>query len=212
MSRLLIADDHPIFLDGLKQFLIANDHSVMSCARNSGDALTMMEEVRPDVLVLDVNMTEGGGFHVLRTLRGAGSDMPVIFLTVGLKPSETLEAIQLGINGIVLKHSDPTNLLACIEAISAGETWIDPTIIEQALRERINRDSKSILPNSGLTQRQDELVRLVGQGLRNKQIADRLGLTEGTVKVHLHAIYAKLGISSRAQLMALLARQVSANE
>lgn len=212
MSKLLIADDHPIFLDGLKQFLVANDHAVMSCARNSSDALSMMEQVRPDVLVLDVNMTEGGGFHVLRTLRNAGSVMPVIFLTVGLKPSETLEAIQLGINGIVLKHSDPTNLLTCIEAVSAGETWIDPTIIEHALRERITRDGKWILPDSGLTQRQDELVRLVGQGLRNKQIADQLGLTEGTVKVHLHAIYAKLGINSRSQLMALLARQVGSGD
>lgn len=212
MSKLLIADDHPIFLDGLKQFLVANDHAVMSCARNSGDALAMMEQVQPDMLVLDVNMNEGGGFHVLRTLRNAGSTTPVIFLTVGLKPSETLEAIQLGINGIVLKHSDPANLLSCIVAVSAGETWIDPTIIEHALRERINRDDKWILPDSGLTQRQDELVRLVGQGLRNRQIADRLGLTEGTVKVHLHAIYAKLGISSRSQLMAMLAQQMGTND
>lgn len=206
MAKLLIADDHPIFLTGLKQFLAANDHDVSACAHNSDDALTLMHREGPEILVVDVNMTEGGGLHILRTLRMTGNTIPIIFLTVGLKPSQTLEAIRLGVNGIVLKHSDPTNLLTCIDSVARGETWVDPTIIERALRQSIIDNREVVLPGANLTPRQQELVRLVGQGLRNREIAEKCGLTEGTVKIHLHQIYSKLGIRSRAQLIMLLAK------
>jgi len=205
MAKLLIADDHPIFLKGLSQFLASHDHDVVSCARNPGDALAMVAGGGLDLLVLDVSMSEGGGLHVLRTLRAAGNRIPVIFLTVGLKPDDTLEAIRLGVDGIVLKHSDPANLLTCIEAVSRGESWIDPSIIERTLRRSLTRHEAGLLPGIDLTRRQRELVELVGRGLRNKEIADELGLTEGTVKIHLHKIYAKLGIRSRSQLILKLA-------
>lgn len=211
MSRLLIADDHPIFLDGLRQFLSTNDHSVACCARNPTDALAHLATDHPDMLILDVSMSEGGGLHVLKTVRAAGNDIPIIFLTVGLKPSETLEAIKRGVNGIVLKHSDPNNLLACIRAVAQGESWIDPTIIERVLRRSLITQQDAILPNYGLTRRQEELVRLVGQGLRNREIADQCGLTEGTVKIHLHHVFTKLGIRSRSQLILMLAEEAQAN-
>jgi two-component system nitrate/nitrite response regulator NarP len=210
MSRLLIADDHPIFLDGLRQFLATNDHSVACCARNPTDALSHLATGDLDMLILDVSMSEGGGLHVLKTVRDAGNDIPIIFLTVGLKPSETLEAIKQGVNGIVLKHSDPNNLLACITAVSRGDSWIDPTIIERVLRRSLVTQQDAILPSYGLTRRQEELVRLVGQGLRNREIADQTGLTEGTVKIHLHHVFTKLGIRSRSQLILMLAEEAQA--
>lgn len=211
MSRLLIADDHPIFLDGLRQFLSINDHMVTHCARTPSDALSHVDGANLDMLILDVSMSEGGGLHVLKTLRAAGNNMPVIFLTVGLKPAETLEAIKRGVNGIVLKHSDPNNLLACIQAVGRGETWIDPTIIERVLRRSLINQHERILPSFGLTRRQEELVRLVGQGLRNREIAEQCGLTEGTVKIHLHNVFTKLGIRSRSQLILMLAEEAQAN-
>jgi len=207
LARLLIADDHPIFLDGLKTFLGANHHSVESCARSASDAMGAIARTDHDLLILDVNMGEGGGLHLLRSIRTAGNAIPVVFLTVGMKPAQTLEAIKMGINGIVLKHSDPANLLACIDAVRRGETWIDPTIIERALRHSLAEREGTILPNAGLTMRQQELIGLVAQGLRNREIAERAGLTEGTVKVHLHTIYAKLGIKSRSQLILMLASE-----
>jgi two-component system nitrate/nitrite response regulator NarP len=205
MSKLLIVDDHPIFLEGLRQFLEASGHFVADTARTSAAALDRVAHGAFDLLVLDVSMADGGGLHILRTLRAAGNQIPIIFLTVGLKPTETMEAVKLGINGIVLKHNDPSNLIVCIEAVNRGDTWIDPTIIERVLRRSMEGQAVPVLPQYGLTRRQEELVKLVGEGLRNREIARRCGLTEGTVKLHLHHIYNKLGISSRAQLIMMLA-------
>lgn len=207
MSRLLIVDDHPIFLEGLHQFLETNDHYVESTARTPTAALRILEQATIDILIIDVSMSEGGGLHVLRTMRAGGNRLPVIFLTVGLKPAETMEAVNLGVNGIVLKHSDPENLLACIEAVKRGDTWIDPTILESALRRSLTAHTVPVLPKYNLTRRQEEIVRLVGEGLRNREIGQRCGLTEGTVKLHLHRIYSTLGIQSRAQLIMMLAAE-----
>jgi len=207
MSKLLLVDDHPIFLEGLRQFLETNGHVVEDTARTSVDAIDRVAHNSFDLLVLDVSMADGGGLHILRTLRGAGNQIPIIFLTVGLKPAETMEAVKLGINGIVLKHNDPSNLITCIEAVKRGDTWIDPTIIERVLKRSMAGQSVPLLPQYGLTRRQEELVKLVGEGLRNREIARRCGLTEGTVKLHLHHIYSKLGISSRAQLIMMLAAE-----
>lgn len=207
MSKLLIVDDHPIFIEGLRQFLETNGHLVGDTARTSADALDRVAHGTFDILVLDVSMADGGGLHILRTLRAAGNQIPVVFLTVGLKPTETMEAVKLGINGIVLKHNDPGNLIMCLEAVNRGDTWIDPTIIERVLRRSMAGQAVPVLPQYGLTRRQEELVKLVGEGLRNREIARRCGLTEGTVKLHLHHIYNKLGISSRAQLIMMLAAE-----
>ena len=207
MSKLLIVDDHPIFIEGLRQFLETNGHLVGDTARTSADALDRVAHGTFDILVLDVSMADGGGLHILRTLRAAGNQIPVVFLTVGLKPTETMEAVKLGINGIVLKHNDPGNLIMCPEAVKRGDTWIDPTIIERVLRRSMAGQAVPVLPQYGLTRRQEELVKLVGEGLRNREIARRCGLTEGTVKLHLHHIYNKLGISSRAQLIMMLAAE-----
>ncbi len=207
MSKLLIVDDHPIFIEGLRQFLETNGHFVSDTARTSADALDRVAHGSFDILVLDVSMADGGGLHILRTLRAAGNQIPIVFLTVGLKPTETMEAVKLGINGIVLKHNDPSNLITCLAAVTRGDTWIDPTIIERVLKRSMAGQAVPVLPQYGLTRRQEELVKLVGEGLRNREIARRCGLAEGTVKLHLHHIYNKLGISSRAQLIMMLAAE-----
>src|SRR3954452_157039 len=175
MSKLLLVDDHPIFLEGLRQFLETNGHVVQDTARTSVDAIDRVAHAAFDLLVLDVSMADGGGLHILRTLRGAGNQIPIVFLTVGLKPAETMEAVKLGINGIVLKHNDPSNLITCIEAVKRGDTWIDPTIIERVLKRSMAGQAVPVLPQYGLTRRQEELVKLVGEGLRNREIARRCG-------------------------------------
>lgn len=201
MARLLIADDHPIFLDGLHQFLTANQHAVICCARSAQDAIYMMQTEKPDVLILDVTMQDGGGIDILRAVREAANKVPVIFLTVGIEPEKTVEALRLGVNGIVLKGSDPTELLTCIETVMRGENRIDPKVTEKALLYSVISGGKDIAKDSVLTERERQIMGLIKTGLRNRDIAMRCGLTEGTVKVHIHSIFQKMGVRSRAELI-----------
>lgn len=200
MANLLIVDDHPLFLDGLQQFLETNGHQVMCCARSVQDALYKLQTEAPDVLILDLSMKDGGGLAILSSIREQGNAVPAIFLTVSIEPQQTIEALRLGINGIVLKDSDPEALLSCITAVHAGETRIDPAVMEQALLHSVVAKNRSVSQDV-LTEREKEIVGHIRAGLRNKVIAEKCGLTEGTVKVHLHSIFQKLGVKSRAELI-----------
>lgn len=200
MARLLIADDHPIFLDGLAHFLRSHQHEVINCARSAAEAIAKAETEDPDIMVLDVTMKDGGGLSILTAIRAAGNKVPVIFLTVGIPPERTVEALKLGVNGIVLKEGDPTELLHCIQIVMRGETWIDPRVSEKALLYSVISGGKAA-KDGALTEREREITALIRTGLRNREIALRCGLTEGTVKVHLHSIFQKLGVKSRAELI-----------
>jgi two-component system nitrate/nitrite response regulator NarP len=200
MANLLIVDDHPLFLEGLQQFLETNDHRIISCARSVQDALYQLQTERPDVLILDLSMKDGGGLKILSTIREQDNHVPVIFLTVSIRPEQTIEAMKLGVNGIVLKESDPEELLNCIQSLLRGENRIDPAIMEQALLHSVVTKNKPA-SHDVLTEREREITALIRAGLRNKVIAEKCGLTEGTVKVHLHSIFQKLGVKSRAELI-----------
>lgn len=200
MANLLVVDDHPLFLEGLQQFLETSGHRVMCCARSVRDALYKLQTEAPDVLILDLSMKDGGGLAILSSIREQQNQVPVIFLTVSIEPQQTIEALRLGVNGIVLKESDPEELLSCIEAVQSGENRIDPGIMEQALLHSVVAKNRSISQDV-LTEREKEIVGHIRAGLRNKVIAEKCGLTEGTVKVHLHSIFQKLGVKSRAELI-----------
>jgi two-component system, NarL family, nitrate/nitrite response regulator NarL len=198
-TRLLIADDHPIVLDGICALLRDLDVDVVARCRNGEQVLAEVERTRPELLVLDVQMPGLTGLQVLRTLRQAGDRTPVILLTASLSSAEAIEAIQLGVNGLVLKESAPRQLLQCVESVRAGERWIDPEATERALAYATGQKN-SYASDGPLTTRERDLVRLVTLGLRNKEIAAEMSITEGTVKMHLHNIYEKLGIGSRTEL------------
>lgn len=200
MARLLIADDHPIFLDGLANFLKSQQHEV-DCARSVHDAIQKSQTGEYDVLVLDVTMKDGGGLAILSAVRRVQNPVPVIFLTVGIPPEKTVEALRLGVNGIVLKEGEPAELLHCIESVMRGENRIDPRVSEKALLYSVISGGKEVSKESALTEREREIAALIRTGLRNREIALRCGLTEGTVKVHLHSIFQKLGVRSRAELI-----------
>lgn len=201
MSKLVIVDDHPIFLDGLAHFLNANGHEILGFARNIEDAVELIDRVSPEIVVLDVSMKDGGGPKILSELRAAGNTVPAIFLTVSIRPDQTLAAIEMGVNGIVLKERDPEELLACIAKVEAGENSVDPDIMNEALRYSIMVRNNRPPPVDHLTEREREISNLIRAGLRNRVIAEKCGLTEGTVKVHLHSIFQKLGVKSRAELI-----------
>jgi len=195
MTRVLLADDHPMIASALEMLLRGTDYQLVGRARSGKEALAQIDWLKPDLLLLDVNMPDGSGIDVLRKLRKSGEERPVILLTAGLDDPQLIAADELEPDGVVLKTSDPALLLECMDQVLQGKTWVDPEIVDRttAAKQRI-----SSLPS--LTRRERELVELVRQGLRNRDIAARLGVTEGTVKVYLHSIFDKLGVASRTEL------------
>ena len=204
MAQIAIVDDHPIFLDGMAQFLSSHGHDVVFCARSVSEAISRLQDDQPDLLVLDVSMKDGGGLAILSAIRDSGSNVPVIFMTVHIRPDQTLEAIKLGVDGVVLKDSDPNELLSCITQVLGGNKSIAPAVMEQALVHSISAPPNDNNALSSLTDREMEIAGLIRAGLRNREIAARCGLTEGTVKVHLHSIFQKLGIKSRSELIIMM--------
>ena len=198
-TKLLIADDHPIVLDGICALLRDLDVDVVARCRNGEQVLTEFARTRPGLLILDVQMPVLTGLQVLRTLRESGDATPVILLTASLSNAEAIEAIQLGVNGLVLKESAPRQLLQCVESVRAGERWIDAEATQRVL-DYATGQQKALPSGTVLTPRERSLVALVMHGMRNKEIATEMSITEGTVKMHLHNIYEKLGIGSRTEL------------
>jgi two-component system nitrate/nitrite response regulator NarP len=195
MTRVLLADDHPMIASALEMLLRGTDYQLVGRARSGKEALAQINEVKPDLVLLDVNMPDGSGIDVLRKLRRSGEQRPVVLLTAGLDDPQLIAADDLEPDGIVLKTSDPALLLKCMDEVLEGRTWVDPEIVD---RTKAAKQRVSSLPP--LTPRERELVELVRQGLRNRDIAARLGVTEGTVKVYLHSIFDKVGVGSRTEL------------
>lgn len=206
MADLLIADDHPIFLQGLKSFIEAHGHTVIATANSAAETIMTLRTLKPDVVMVDVHMTGGGGMEVLKHVREIQLDVPVIFLTVGIDGEDIQEALRLGVNGMVLKNNEPQSLLECIQAMLRGEDWFEDAIIDVMIAHQ-QRPEPSRSGDAGkiqsLSAREREIAERVAQGARNREIAKEFGITEGTVKVHLHRIYRKLGIASRGELMLL---------
>jgi two-component system nitrate/nitrite response regulator NarL len=195
MTRVLIADDHPMIAAALDLLLRGSDYELIGRARSGTEALAQVQGTKPDMLLLDVNMPDGSGLDVLRQLRESRKAPIVVLLTAGMDDPQLLAADGLDPEGMVLKTSDPALLLECMEQVRSGQRWIDPEIAE---RTRQAKEKASKAPS--LTPRERELIELVRQGLRNRDIAAQLGVTEGTVKVYLHAIFDKVGVDNRTEL------------
>lgn len=195
MTRVLVADDHPMIAAALEVLLRGSSYELVGRARSGSDALAETERVLPDMLLLDVNMPDGSGLDVLRQLRGIKHAPAIILLTAGMDETQLLTADSLAPQGIVLKTSDPALLLECMEVVRKKERWVDPEIAE-----RTRRAKERASHGKAVTPRERELIELVRQGLRNRDIAAQLGVTEGTVKVYLHAIFDKLGVDNRTEL------------
>jgi two-component system nitrate/nitrite response regulator NarL len=195
MTRVLIADDHPMIAAALDVLLRGSDYELIGRARSGAEALAQIQRTKPDMLLLDVNMPDGSGLDVLRQLRETRRAPIVVLLTAGMDDPQLLTADGLNPEGMVLKTSDPALLLECMEQVRGGQRWIDPEIAE---RTKQAKEKASRAPS--LTPRERELIELVRQGLRNRDIATQLGVTEGTVKVYLHAIFDKVGVDNRTEL------------
>lgn len=194
MSRIFLADDHPMIQSALDALLRGGGHEIVGFATSGAEALEQIPGSAAEVLVLDVQMPGGSGIHVLSKLRDRGDKRPVVLLTAAIADETLRSALSLGVSGIVLKTSDPRLLIEAIEAVGNDERWID-----EALQDRV----AGVLTGGrqrALSDRERELIQLVRQGLKNREIAERLSTTEGTIKAYLHAIFDKVGVENRTEL------------
>jgi DNA-binding NarL/FixJ family response regulator len=199
--RLVVADDHPLILAALEQlFALERGFQVLACCRNAADTIKALHHYQPDVLILDIHMPGKDGLAVLREMQQEQCATRVVVLTASLKENELLEAVRLGVRGVVLKEMAPHLLVQCVRQVHDGGQWLERYTASRALDTLLRHQDGMCAMTGLLTSREVEIVRLVARGLRNKGIADALSISEGTVKIHLHNIYKKLLLDSRLAL------------
>lgn len=202
--KILIADDHPLIRSGVTSVLSLGGYQDVLSAADGEAALAAIEEHQPEIAILDIRMPRASGIDVLRTLHERGSPVQSVLLTADILDEQLLDALRYGVRGILFKDGAEDRLVDCIRQVSAGERYIDSELTERALAASL-RPNKDAL--ASLTPRERELALLVAKGLRNREIAERMAVTEGTVKVYLNTVYTKLGLVNRTALALLVTAQ-----
>lgn len=208
--RVLVADDHPLLLRGLADLLQATPGIDVVAATSSGSrALSIIKESRPEIAILDVSMPDVGGMDILRTIHERALPVRVVFLTATMTGPQIAEAMALGVWGLLLKDYAADSLVDCLREVAAGRKWLPEGLVARARQAGDNDPSRAL---DRLTRREREISELVCRGMSNKTIAQNVGSSEGTVSIHLHNVYRKLGISSRTTLAMLFVRHQVAQE
>lgn len=200
--RLVLADDHPIVLDGLETlFRLEPDFEVAARCVNGEETVVAVRRHRPDVLVLDIHMPRKDGLAVLRDLQHDKLPTKVVLLAAVLEEDEVLEAMRLGVRGMVLKELAPQMVVQCVRKVHAGEQWLEKHAVSRVVDSLLRREAGEREAANVLTPREIEMVGMVARGLRNREMSKRLAISEGTVKIHLHHIYRKLKVENRVELI-----------
>lgn len=199
---MLIADDHALFREGLRRLLdTAKDIDVVGEAKSGEDAVRLVEELTPDVVLLDVMMPGMSGIDVARVIRTTSPRTRVIILTVHTSEEFLFDAIKAGAMGYLLKDASSEELLRAVRLVADGEGLLAPAMAAKVFREfaRVAASGELAPVLTPLTQRETEILRHVTEGLANKEIAHQLNISERTVKNHLSNIMEKLHVNSRTQ-------------
>ena len=199
--RILLVDDHPLMRRGMRDLLaMEDDLQPVGEAGTGEEALRLVDELDPDLILLDLNMPGMDGLETLQRLREAKVDARIILFTVSDDQSHVLEALRQGADGYLLKDMDPEQLVEQVRVAANGKLALTPEltlILAQAIRERPSNASQNA--NASLTKREKDVLRLIAKGLSNKMIARKLGITEGTVKVHVKNLLHSLRLRSRVE-------------
>jgi DNA-binding NarL/FixJ family response regulator len=208
--RIVVADDHPIFRDGLCKLLaLEEDFEVIAQAQDGREVLEILQQCEPDILLLDLKMPGLDGLGTLQRLQQSRNKTRVIVLTASDDKNEFVQAMKLGTSGIVLKQTATELLIKSIRKVHAGEIWLDSHTTAAVIRQFVAAEEPPPPPiaqptrdreRSPLSQREREIVALVAQGFKNKEMAEKMFISEQTVKNHLHNIFDKLGVSDRLEL------------
>jgi DNA-binding NarL/FixJ family response regulator len=202
MIDLVLADDHPIVLAGMENmFRRERDCRVVASCVDGVEALRAIVRHEPSVAVLDLRMPRLDGLGVLREVHKDGRKTRIVLLAAALDDEDVLEAVHLGVRGVVLKEMAVALVVQCVREVHAGRQWLEKRSVTQALEKFTRRQTGTRDLEKILTAREFEVARAVAAGLRNKEIAAKLQIAEGTVKIHLHAIYEKLSVDGRMSLV-----------
>lgn len=205
MHSVFLVDDHPVVLRGLAELVgMQPDFTLAGATTDGAGAFAMIDRLKPDIAVLDINMPDISGLALLRRLRSADLLVRPIFLTAMITPTQMSEAIANGIWGVLLKEAAPDTLIECLRCVAQGRRWLT----EEMTRSADKVWGEEAAPRlSDLTPREMEIAGQACRGLSNKLIARELGASEGTVKIHLHNIFQKLRVTNRTALAALYFEQ-----
>ncbi len=198
MIRVVLADDHAMVRHGLQQLLSADDDiEVVATAQDGAEAVEVVARMRPDVVLMDLQMPGVDGVEATRRIVEGESDSQVVVLTSFSDRERIIAALDAGAVGYLLKDAEPQDLLDGIRAAARGESPLHPRAARELLAARST--SPAPVPTVELTPRETEVLTLVRQGLANKQIARRLGISERTVKAHLTSTFQRIGVVDRTQ-------------
>jgi DNA-binding NarL/FixJ family response regulator len=202
MIDLVLADDHPIVLAGMENmFRRERDCRVVASCVDGVEALRAIARYEPSVAVLDLRMPRMDGLGVMRELQKEARKTRIVLLAAALDDDDVLEAVHLGVRGVILKEMAVALVVQCVREVHAGRQWLEKRSVTQALEKFTRRQTGTRDLEKILTTREFEVARAVAAGLRNKEIAAKLQIAEGTVKIHLHAIYEKLNLDGRMSLV-----------
>ena len=194
-ARLLVADRFPLVIDGIAALLGGCGYSVVARAETGSQAAAAFDRHSIDLAILDIELGNPAPLDLIGLARSQLPRVPVVVTATTANHPALQGAIEIGVEGIVIKTAPSETLHRCVAAVIAGGQWLDRDAMEAALA-RISDRRETV----ALTRRERDVTKLVAAGQRNRTIADRLGISEGTVKMHLHNVYAKLGLESRTQL------------
>jgi NarL family two-component system response regulator LiaR len=198
--KVMIVDDHGIVRQGLRTYLdLLEDIAIVAEAENGLDALVKVNQFNPDIVLMDLVMPEMDGIEATQKICGSYPDVKVIVLTSFTEDEQVFSAIKAGAVGYLLKDISPPDLAKAIQAVHSGETHLHPEITKKILNQFVSPKSDIETPPDELTPREMEVLQLVAQGLSNKELANKLTISEKTVKTHLSSIFSKLHLSDRTQ-------------
>lgn len=197
--NVMITDDHSMIREGLKQLLeLEGDFKVVAEAADGVECINKLEEVTPDVLLLDINMPNMNGLEVLQKMKEKKIKVKVLVLTIHSEVEYLLKAVDIGVNGYLLKDSESSELKKAINAVVNGDNYIQPSLIPVLNAKMIDRDKDTVKIES-LTRRELEVLKNLSYGMYNKEIAEKLDISERTVKNHISNIFKKIEVTDRTQ-------------
>lgn len=197
--KVMLADDHSMIREGLKQLLeLEGEFEVVEEASDGGDCIEKLQIIKPDILLLDINMPVMNGLEVLQKIRDMKSELKILLLTVHNEVEYLLKAVDIGANGYLLKDSESLELKKAIISVVNGEDYIQPSLIPILNAKMIDR-SKDTEKLEKLTNREIQVLKLLSIGKLNRQIAEELEISERTVKNHVSNIFKKIDVKDRTQ-------------